>query len=82
MSEGSPTNETLDQAATALAEAEQALKTAEAAPAAAPLSPTAGLDAWLDSLRNTAIAQDTAAWNRIYAAVQQIKGAIAAVKES
>lgn len=72
-------NQTLASAATALAAAEQVIQQAEAA---TPLTPAAALDAWVDTLRNTAIARDTAAWNRIYAAVQEIKAAIAAVKES
>ena len=75
-------NQTLASAATALAAAEQVIQQIEASPAAAALTPTAALDAWVDTLRNTAIARDTAAWNRIYAATQEIKAAIAAVKES
>ena len=75
-------NQTLASAVTALAAAEQVIQQAEATSTAAPLTPAAALDAWVDSLRNTAIARDTAAWNRIYAAVQEIKAAIAPVKES
>lgn len=73
--------QTLASAATALAAAEQVIEQIEAAPTAA-LPPAAALNAWLDTLRDTPIARDTAAWNRIYAAVQDIKAAIAAVKEN
>jgi hypothetical protein len=79
VSDTSTGNQALIDAATALQAAEQVIERNEAA--APVLTPSAGLDAWVDTLRNTAIARDTAAWNRIYAATQEIRAAIAAVKE-
>jgi hypothetical protein len=62
--------------AESLVQAEEASASAATAP-----TPAAQLDAFVNSLRNTAVSRDTRAWNRVASLVTQLKQAVAAVKE-
>ena len=65
----------------AIATIEQALH--PGSPGAATPTAAQALDVWFDTyVRDSAISRDTSAYNAVFGHTQQIKAAIAAVKES